>query len=96
MKRIVNCYSAQVKQLSVMVNILGTAFYNATLVYILINQIKFKLLLKLVKVGVFVLLDAVCVLHEGRFPTAETNLTMTHIYIHSTMIHIYIHSTGCI
>jgi hypothetical protein len=47
--RTITCYCAQVKQFGVMDSTLGTASYNSTLVYILINRIKFKLLLKLVK-----------------------------------------------
>jgi hypothetical protein len=42
-----------------MVNILGTPFYNTKLVYILIKQLKFKIVLELVKQGVIVLLNAV-------------------------------------
>ena len=42
-----------------MVNILGTPFYNTKLVYILIRQLKFKIVLKLVKQSVSVLLNAV-------------------------------------
>jgi len=42
-----------------MVNILGTPCCNTELVDILIKQLKFKILLKHVKQGVFVLLTAV-------------------------------------
>ena len=42
-----------------MVNSLGTRCYNKKLVDILINQLKFKIVLKHTKQGVFVLLIAV-------------------------------------
>jgi len=42
-----------------MVNNLGTPVYNTKLVYILIRQLKFKIVLELVKQGVSVLLNAV-------------------------------------
>jgi len=42
-----------------MVNILGTPFYNTKLVYILIRQLKFKIVLELIKQGVSMLLNAV-------------------------------------
>jgi hypothetical protein len=47
-----------VKVLGVMVNILGTPCYNTKLVYILLTQLKFKIVLKHVKEEVFVLLNA--------------------------------------
>jgi hypothetical protein len=43
----------------VTVNILGSSCYNTELVYILIKQLTFNILLKNVKQGVFVLLHAV-------------------------------------
>lgn len=46
------------KPLGVIVNILGTVCYNTKLVYILLKQLKFKILLKHVKDEVFVLLSA--------------------------------------
>lgn len=46
--------------LGVMVNILGTSCYNTKLVYNLLKQLKFKIVLKHVKEGVFVLLNAAC------------------------------------
>jgi hypothetical protein len=47
-----------VKVLGVMVSILGTPCYDTKLVYILLKQLKFKIVLKHVKEGVFVLLNA--------------------------------------
>jgi len=48
------------KALGVMVNILGTPCYNTEFVDILIKQLKFKIVLKQVKQGVFKLFFAVC------------------------------------
>ena len=42
-----------------MVNNLRTPIYNTKLIYILIRQLKFKIVLELVKQGVSVLLNAV-------------------------------------
>jgi len=42
-----------------MVNIFGTPIYNIKLVYILIKQLKLKIVLELVKQGVSVLFNAV-------------------------------------
>jgi len=42
-----------------MVNILGTPCYNTNLVYVLIKQLKFIIVLTQVKQGVFVLFNAV-------------------------------------
>jgi hypothetical protein len=47
-----------VKSLGVMVNIVGTSCYNTKLVYIFLKQLEFKIVLKHVKEGVFVLLNA--------------------------------------
>jgi hypothetical protein len=47
-----------VKPLDVMVNILGTPCYNTKLDYLLLKRLKFKIVLKHVKDGVFVLLNA--------------------------------------
>lgn len=46
------------KTLGVMVNILVIPCYNTKLVYTLLKQLKFKILLEHVKEGVFVLLSA--------------------------------------
>lgn len=50
---------SKLKPLGIMINILGTPCYNTKLVYVLIKQLKFKMVLKHVKHGVFVLLNAV-------------------------------------
>ena len=42
----INCWSAEVKPFDVMVNSIGTACCNAVFVYVLLQQVKFKLLLK--------------------------------------------------
>jgi hypothetical protein len=56
---ITSCWSVYTEPPQLRVNILGTAFYNTKLVYILIKELKFKIVLKLEKEGVFVLLNAV-------------------------------------
>jgi len=47
----INCQSAQVKTLGVMVSAIGTPSFNTVSVYILLKQITFKLLLKIGKTG---------------------------------------------
>jgi len=47
----INCWLAQVKPLAFTVNIVGTPCCNTVLVYILLKQMKFKLLLEIGKTG---------------------------------------------
>ena len=47
----INCHSAQVKTLGVMVNVIGTPCFDTVSVYLLLEEMKFKLLLKIGKTG---------------------------------------------
>ena len=79
MKYTINGWSAQVKPSDVMVNIVGAAFCNAVLVYVLLKQVKFKLLLTNRKNGVCLCcwMQFMCTLLNG----SDCN------EIHSTKVH---------
>lgn len=66
----INCHSAQVKTLGVMVNVIGTPCFDTVSVYLLLEEMKFKLLLKIGKTG------CVCVVECGILQNDSCNYSL--------------------